>query len=143
MAVLSVFGSCALISVSQKRIITFTVSFSSLVNSNAHTTPVWIYSEPYAYKFSAVDIFWNITRRHAISPVPKFHHLLGHVFCDSAGDIDFYQMSLSQLESTILHESIIYIYITSYDIKYICPIRVEKETTNRNVMITSRWVDQP
>ena len=28
-------------------------------------------------------------------------------FHDSAGDIDFYQMSLSQSESTILHESII------------------------------------
>ena len=29
-------------------------------------------------------------------------------FCDSAGDIEFYQMSLSQSESTILHESIIF-----------------------------------
>ena len=46
------------------------------------------------------------TRRQAMSPVAKFHHVLGR-FHDSAGDIDFYQMSLSQLESTILHESII------------------------------------
>ena len=30
-----------------------------------------------------------------------------NVFHDSAGDTDFYQMSLSQSESTILHESII------------------------------------
>ena len=29
-------------------------------------------------------------------------------FHNSAGDIDFYQMSLGQSESTILHESIIY-----------------------------------
>ena len=29
-------------------------------------------------------------------------------FHDSAGDIDFYQMSISQSESTILHESILY-----------------------------------
>ena len=42
----------------------------------------------------------NITRHQAISPVRAW-------FRDSAGDIDFYQMSLSQSESTILHESMI------------------------------------
>ena len=67
---------------------------------NAHTTPVRIYGEPYAHKFCAVDNFWNITRRQAISTVIKFHHVLGR-------GIDFYQMSLSQSESIILHESII------------------------------------
>ena len=51
------------------------VSYS--VNSNAHTTPVRIYGELYAHKFCSVDIFWNITRHQAISPVAKFHHLLG------------------------------------------------------------------
>ena len=70
--------------------------------------PVRIYGEPYAHKFCAVDIFWNITRRQAISPVAKFYHV--H---DSAGDIDFYQVSPSQSESILLHESIIYILICS------------------------------
>ena len=52
--------------------------------------------------------FWNITRRQAKSPVTKFHHVLKAWFHDSAGDIDFHQMSFSQSESTIiLHESII------------------------------------
>ena len=54
------------------------ISYS--VNSNAHTTPVWIYGEPYAHKFCAVYIFWNITRRQAISPVAKFHYMLGGDF---------------------------------------------------------------
>ena len=44
------------------------------INSNAHTTQVRIYGEPYAHKSCmAVDI--NITRRQAISPVAKFHHV--------------------------------------------------------------------
>ena len=50
------------------------------VNSNAHTTPVRIYGETYAHKFCAVDIFWNITRHQAISPVAKFRHVLGRGF---------------------------------------------------------------
>ena len=41
---------------------------------------VWIYGEPYAHKFCAVDIFFNITRHQAISPVAKFHHVLGRGF---------------------------------------------------------------
>ena len=45
-----------------------------------HTTPVWIYGEPDAHKFCAVDIFLNITRRQAILPVAKFHHVLGRGF---------------------------------------------------------------
>ena len=54
------------------------VSYS--VNSNAHTTSVRIDGEPYAHKFCAVDIFWNITRCQAISPVAKFRHVLGRGF---------------------------------------------------------------
>ena len=46
----------------------------------------------------------NITRCQVPSRVRAW-------FPDSAGDIDFYQMSLSKSESTILHESII-LYIT-------------------------------
>ena len=72
------------------------VSYS--VNSNAHTTPVRIYGEPYAHKFSAVDIFLeyhpsssNITRCQVPSRVRAWFH-------DSAGDIDFYPMSLTQSE---------------------------------------------
>ena len=56
------------------------VCISYSVNSNAHTTPVRIYGEPYAHKFCAVDIFWNITRRQAILPVAKFHYVLGRGF---------------------------------------------------------------
>ena len=66
--------------------------------SNAHTTPVGIYSEPYC----AVDIFFkNINRCHVPSRVRAW-------FPDSADDIDFYQMFLNQSESTILHESEIF-----------------------------------
>ena len=44
--------------------------------------PVRIYGESYTHKFCAVviDIFWNITCRQAISPVAKFHHVLGRGF---------------------------------------------------------------
>ena len=56
------------------------VCISLSVCSNAHTTPVRIYGEPYAHKFCAVVIFWKITRRQAISPVAKFHHVLGRGF---------------------------------------------------------------
>ena len=74
---------------------------------NAHTTPVRIYSEPYKHKFCAVHIFLeyhptssNITRYQVSLRVRAWLH-------DSAGDIDFYQMSFSQSESIILHLSII------------------------------------
>ena len=65
--------------------------------------------------------FWNITRHQAISPVAKFHHVLGRGFMiRSTGDIDFYQMSLGQSESTILHESIIlYVIISQKSFSYI------------------------
>ena len=43
-------------------------------------TPVRIYGETHAQKFCAVDIFLNITRRQAITPVAKFRYLLGHGF---------------------------------------------------------------
>ena len=45
----------------------------------------------------------NITRCQVPSRVRAWFH-------DSAGEIDFYQMSLSQSESTILHESVIQTY---------------------------------
>ena len=45
----------------------------------------------------------TITRCQVPSRVRAWFH-------DSAGDIDFYQMSLSQSESTILHESIIFLF---------------------------------
>ena len=48
--------------------------------SNAHTTPVRIYGEPYVHKFCVVDFIWNSTRRQAISPVAKFYHVLGRGF---------------------------------------------------------------
>ena len=49
-------------------------------NATMNTTPVRTYGEPYAHKFYTVDIFLNITRRQAISPVAKFHHVLGRGF---------------------------------------------------------------
>ena len=77
------------------------------------------------------NFFWNITHRQAISPVANFLHVLGRGFMiqwmililsnvsqpiridffTSKYNIDFYQMSHSQSESTILHESIIFLYI--------------------------------
>ena len=68
---------------------------------------VFVFSTPYAHKFCAVDIFLeyhpssnNITRCQVSSRVSAWLH-------DPSGDIHFYQMSLSQSESTFLHESII------------------------------------
>ena len=97
------------------------VCISYSINSNAHTTPVRIYGEPYAHKFWAVDIFLeyrqsssNITPCQVPSRVRAWFH-------DSAGDIDFYQMSFSQSESTILHESIILPIITQY-FSFVCHI---------------------
>ena len=59
------------------------ISYS--VNSNAQMTPVKTFGEPFAHKFCAVNIFWNISRRQAISPVAKFHNVLGtQCFHDSA-----------------------------------------------------------
>ena len=56
------------------------VCISYSVSSNPHTAPVRIYGEMYAHKFCAVEIFWNINSRQAISPVAKFHHMLGRGF---------------------------------------------------------------
>ena len=56
------------------------VCISYSVNWNAHMMPVRFYDELYAHKFGAVDFFWNITRRQAILPVTKFHHVLGRGF---------------------------------------------------------------
>ena len=56
-------------------------------------------------------MFWNITRRQAISPVVQVPLRVRAWFHDSAGDIDFYQMSFSQSKSTILHESVIFVNI--------------------------------
>ena len=79
------------------------ISYS--VNSNAHPTPVRIYGEPCAHKFCTVVIILeyhpsssNVTRCQVPSHVKAW-------FRDSAGDIDFYQMSQSDL--TILHKIII------------------------------------
>ena len=56
------------------------VCISYSVNSNAHTTQVRIWGEPYTHKFCTVNIFLNITHCQAISPVAKFHHVLGRGF---------------------------------------------------------------
>ena len=58
------------------------VCISYSIYSNAHTTPVRIFGEPYTHKFCAVDIFWNITRCLVPSHVKAWFH-------DSAGDINF------------------------------------------------------
>ena len=54
------------------------ISYS--VYSNANTTLVRIYGEPYAHIFCAVDNFWNITHRLAISPVATSHDVLRRGF---------------------------------------------------------------
>ena len=43
-------------------------------------TSIRIYGEPYALKFCAVDMFWNTTRRQALSPLAMFHHVSAHGF---------------------------------------------------------------
>ena len=72
------------------------VSISYSVNSNAQTTPVRIYDEPYAQQFCAVVVFLeyhpsssNITRCQVQSRVRAWFH-------DSAVDTVIYKMSLSQ-----------------------------------------------
>ena len=80
------------------------VCTSYSVNSNAHMMPSEFMVNPMRIN-SAQSIFFgispsNITRCQVPSRVRAWFH-------DSEGDIDFYQMSLSQSESTILHESII------------------------------------
>ena len=50
------------------------------VNSKAHTMSVRIFDVPYTNKFCAVNIFWNITCRQAISLVAKFYHVLRRGF---------------------------------------------------------------
>ena len=60
--------------------INISVCISYSLYSNAHTTPVRIYGEPYAHKFCAVYNFWNIDRRQAISPIATFHQVLGRGF---------------------------------------------------------------
>ena len=72
------------------------------VNSNAHTTQVRIYGEPYAPS-------WYFLEYHPSSNKItrcQFRSRVWAWFYDAEGDID--PMSLSQRESTILHESIIY-----------------------------------
>ena len=50
------------------------ISFS--VNSNAHTTPVRIYGDPFAHKFCAVDIFGEYQ-----SAVKQYHPLPSSITC--------------------------------------------------------------
>ena len=69
-------------------------------------TPVRIYNEPYAHKFCAVDIFGYITRRQANIISCQVPSRVRAWFHDSASDIYFDQMSLSQSYSATLHESI-------------------------------------
>ena len=76
--------------------------------SNAQMTPCCqIYDEPYAHKFCAVDIFSNITRQQGKITRCQVPSHLREWFNNSAGDIDFYQIILSQSESTIFYESMI------------------------------------
>ena len=85
------------------------VCISCSVNSNAHTTPVRIYGDPYAHKFCAVYIFLeyhpsssNIVRCQVPSRVWAW-------FYDSADDIDFYQMFQNRLSSKKVKYNIIII----------------------------------
>ena len=78
------------------------------VNSNAHMMPFRIFDVPYMQKFCTV----NILEYHPSSSntCTTHSHVLSCVrawFRDSAGNMDFYQISFSQSESTISHESII------------------------------------
>ena len=50
--------------------------------------------------------FWNITRRQAISPVAKFHHVLGRGFMIQRVTFIFIKGLSANQNQTILHESI-------------------------------------
>ena len=54
--------------------------FYEFTINHLNTTPVKIYGEPYAHKLCVVDIFLNITRLQAKSPVAKFYRVLGRGF---------------------------------------------------------------
>ena len=91
--------------------------------------PIWIYGESYTHKFCSVNIFWNFNHRQPISPF-KFHHVLGHGFMIQRVRLMIIKCFLSQSESTILHESIIYVnnrenicvYLSYIYVSYICRI---------------------
>ena len=68
--------------------------------------PVRMYGELYTHKICAVDFFfYHPSSINFICCPSTSHAKVG--FHDSAGDIDFYKMSLSQSESTIFHKHII------------------------------------
>ena len=50
------------------------------VYSNAQMRPVKIYGKLLAQEFCSVYIFWNFNRRQAMSPIAKFHHVVGRGF---------------------------------------------------------------
>ena len=64
---------------------------------------------------------WNITRRQAISPVAKFHHVLGRGF-------KIQLLTLSQSESTILHASEI--------VSVIARVKIVKKNINEKRIYT-------
>ena len=52
------------------------------VYSNAQIRPgkIYMYGKLFVQEFCPVYIFWNISRRQAITPVAKFRHVLGRGF---------------------------------------------------------------
>ena len=58
-------------------------------------------SEPYVHRFCAVDIFNNITRRQAISPVAKFNHMLGRGFMIQRVILYSYLMFEKSIDQTL------------------------------------------
>ena len=71
--------------------------------------PLRISGEPYVHKFCTVGRYLleynQLSSNITCCQIPSSVRVL---FLDSASDIDFCQMSLSQSESTIKHESIIF-----------------------------------
>ena len=86
---------------------------------------------------SAQSIFFhpslsNITRCQVPSRVRVWFH-------DSAGDIDFYPMSLSQSELTILHESKILINVTDLNENWVLVISIATHYHDTMININERF----
>ena len=79
------------------------------VHSNAQIWLIRIYSEAYGHMLCTVDFifFFGYHPWSSIFTRCQVPSHIGAWFHDSAGDNDFYQMFLSQSESTFLNDSII------------------------------------
>ena len=85
---------------------------------------------------------WNITHSVAISLVAKFHHVLRHGFMIQGVINDFYKMSLSQSESTILHERMMKLIILLFITVQLLEYKLQQEKIIQDDLRTSLEVER-